>query len=569
MSFYKYFRNRARLQTFHDYSDVRDKIASDDFLFENNEFEISKLPELNGNLVDYVFRVLASHPSRIVIADYTTSKPRKIRSCTLLALCILVAKKIRENVSERRIGIALPAGIGSHVANIATLLANKIPVNLNFTLGCSSSESAIEQSGVKTVISTNTVLEKFTQFPWPKNVLDVAKIISGLGKASIMRLVVEIYTIPTEILARRYKVPTIGGDSEAALLFSSGTTGKPKGLILSHRNIIANCVQLWLTGILNRDDSVLACLPVFHSFGMTLNMWFCLLFGVRVATNVSPIEIKKLATIIEREKLTVNLSTPTFFRQYINKIDPAQLRSLRVSLAGGERVSLDFIDLWEKTFHSEMVAGYGLTEASPVVAINFPSSSKNASGAENKKGSVGRILPGISVKFVGPETGKPMPLGETGILCLKGPNIFCRYLDDEMNAVRDGWLVTGDLAKLDADGFLHIEGRVARFSKIGGEMVPHVGIEDAISKVLALIHDNGPEIAVMSKIDRRKGESLVLLSERELDMRLLREKLIKYGLPNLWIPREYVLVENIPSLATGKLDLAACKQLMEAKLLDR
>jgi acyl-[acyl-carrier-protein]-phospholipid O-acyltransferase/long-chain-fatty-acid--[acyl-carrier-protein] ligase len=480
-----------------------------------------------------------------------------------------VAKKIRENIGERRIGIALPAGAGAHIANIAVLLANKTSVNLNFTLGHSTIESAIEQAGIKTVLTASAICEKFRQFPWPKNILDISKIVSGLGKFQILKLIAEICITPTRVLARRYNVPTIGGDNEATVLFSSGTTGKPKGVVLSHKNIISNCLQIWITGILNKNDSILASLPIFHSFGMTINLWFCLLFGIRTATYPNPMEVKKISAIIEKEKLTGNLSTPTFFRQYIGKVAPKQLRSLRASVAGGERVTLDIIDSWVKTFQTEMIAGYGLTEASPVVSLNFPLSSKVNSRGNSKKGSIGRVLPGISVKFIGPETGKPMPLGETGILCLRGPNVFCGYVDDgesTAKALRDGWLVTGDLARLDADGFLHIDGRVSRFSKIGGEMVPHVGIEEAISKVLSLTHSNGPEIAVLSRIDRKKGEGLVLLSEHELDMRTLREKLLRCGISALWIPREYVLVEDIPSLETGKLDLNACKQLVESKL---
>jgi acyl-[acyl-carrier-protein]-phospholipid O-acyltransferase/long-chain-fatty-acid--[acyl-carrier-protein] ligase len=572
MSFYGYLSERIRANKPYDYSDIRDRIARDDFVFENDAALVESFPEINGNLADYAFRTLAGNPFRIILTDYTTDKPKKIRAFLMLALSLLVAKKIKENIGERRIGIALPAGAGSHIANIAMFLANKIPVNLNFTLGRNSIESAIGQSGIRTVLTADAVIDKFRQFPWPNNVLDMSKIVSGLSKFSILRVAAEICTIPTKILAKRYDVPMADSDSEATILFSSGTTEKPKGVILSHKNIISNCLQLWLTGLLNKRDSVLASLPVFHSFGMTINIWFCLLFGVRIATCTNPMEVKKISSIIEREKLTANLGTPTFFKQYIGKVNHRQLRSLRASVAGGERVTLDTIDSWEKIFQTEMIAGYGLTEASPVVSINFPLSSGARSVTNNRRGSVGRILPGISVKFIGPETGKPMPLGETGILCLKGPNIFSGYMNDEENtakALLDGWLVTGDLARLDADGFLHIDGRVSRFSKIGGEMVPHVGVEEAISRVLALTHEDGPEIAVLSKIDRKKGESLVLLSECELDMRTLREKLLHCGLSPLWIPREHILVDDIPSLATGKLDLGTCKQLMESKLSER
>ncbi|MDR3273858.1 MAG: AMP-binding protein [Puniceicoccales bacterium] len=567
MSSYKYFHRRARSSMIHNYTGIRDEIARSEFVFENDRQAIENLPELNGNLGDYLFRIFASNPSRVVLVDYTMQNPKKVRACHLLALCIFVSKRIKQHVEERRIGIALPAGMYSCVANIALFLADKIPVNLNFALGRNAVESALDQAGIRTVISTNAILEKFPQFPWSENVFDICKIISGLGKFSLLKLISEIYITPTKTLAKRYKVPTKGGDNEAVLLFSSGTTGKPKGIVLSHKNIISNCVQIWLAGILRKTDSLLSCLPVFHSFGMTINVWFCLLFGIRTATYANPLEAKTVSSIIEKEKLTFNSGTPTFFKQYLSKVEPNKLRSLRAVMVGGECVTVDLIDAWEKMFHGEMVAGYGLTEASPAVAINFPSGIQNRD-VGRKKGSVGRVMPGLSVKFIGPETGKLIPLGETGILCLKGPNVFHGYLNNEADTERvllDGWLITGDLARLDADGFLYIDGRIARFSKVGGEMIPHVGVEEAISKILSLTHERGPEIAVMSRMNKKKGENLVLLSERELDMRSLREKLLQYGLPTLWIPKECVVVDDIPALATGKLDLAACKQLLESK----
>ncbi len=553
----------------YDFSDTRKNIADSDFIFENSFANIKDLPIFSSNLGNCVFHVLAKHPTKIILTDYTTDKPKVIRAGMLLAICLLLAKKLKKHISERRVGIALPSGAGSHIANLAILLANKTPVNLNFTIGRSAIESAIEQAGIKTIISTDALLEKFPQFPWPKNVLDISKIISKFRKFSIIRLFTEICLTPTRILSKRFKISTLGGDNEATIIFSSGTTGKPKGIVLSHKNIIANCVQIKMLGLIHSNDSILASLPIFHSFGMLINMWFCLLFGIRTATCVSPLEIKKIANVIEKEKLTITISTPTFFKQYFNKVSPKSLQSLRVVAAGGEKVTIDLIDSWEKTFRSEMIAGYGLTEASPIISLNFPK--KNESDiVESKRGLVGRILPGISVKFIGPETGKQIPLGETGILCVKGPNVFNGYLNDEistMQTIRDGWLVTGDLARLDADGFLYIEGRISRFSKIGGEMVPHIGLEEVISKILSFTH-KWSRIAIMSKNDKKKGESLVLLSEHELDMQFLREKLLQAGISALWIPRECIVVDDIPSLATGKLDLNACKQILEAKLLN-
>ncbi len=553
----------------YDFSSVHKNINNSDFIFENDIKSIENLPILDGNLGNYIFHVLAKNPLKIVLTDYATDNPKVIRAGILLALSLLLAKKIKKHINERRIGIALPAGAGSHIANLALLFANKTPVNLNFTLGRSAIQSAIEQAGIKTIISTDALLKRFPQFPWTQNVLDIAKIISGFSKFSLTRLFSLFCLLPSNFLAKKFKIATIGGNNEATIIFSSGTTGKPKGIVLSHKNLIANCIQIKKLGLIKPTDSILASLPIFHSFGMLVNMWFCLLFRIKTATCTNPLEIKKIANVIKKENITITLSTPTFFKQYFNKVSPELLKSLRVVAGGGEKVSIDLINSWEKSFGSEMVAGYGLTEASPIVSLNFPKESDQ--NKNNKKGSVGRVLPGIAVKFIGPETGKPIPLGEVGILCLKGPNIFNGYLNDELSTkqiLRDGWLITGDLARLDSDGFLYIEGRVSRFSKIGGEMVPHVGLEEAISRILSLTHENGPEIAIMSRTDKKKGESLILLSEKEINMQFLREKLLQAGISPLWIPRECIILDDIPSLATGKLDLGTCKQIIESKLLE-
>jgi acyl-[acyl-carrier-protein]-phospholipid O-acyltransferase/long-chain-fatty-acid--[acyl-carrier-protein] ligase len=212
--------------------------------------------------------------------------------------------------------------------------------------------------------------------------------------------------------------------------------------------------------------------------------------------------------------------------------------------------------------------GYGLTETTPVSNINQPDPPLVTDTAEpqagKRTGSVGRLLPGMTARIVDPETGADRPLTETGVLWLRGANIFTGYLNDPektASALRDGWFVTGDLARFDDNGFLFIEGRLSRFSKIGGEMVPHGTVEQKVLEVLGWEPAEAPLISVIGLPDPVKGEALVLLTIREVSAEALREKLIAAGIPNLWIPKVVHRVDRIPQLGTGKTDLKGCKQL--------
>jgi acyl-[acyl-carrier-protein]-phospholipid O-acyltransferase/long-chain-fatty-acid--[acyl-carrier-protein] ligase len=218
--------------------------------------------------------------------------------------------------------------------------------------------------------------------------------------------------------------------------------------------------------------------------------------------------------------------------------------------------------------HIDLMQGYGLTETSPVTNVNQPDPPVLTETAEQQPGkrlgTVGRMLPGLTARVVDPDTGEDLPLTQTGMLLFKGANIFGGYLDDTEKtaaAFRDGWFVTGDLGKFDEDGFLTIEGRLSRFSKIGGEMVPHGTVEQAVIDAFAAEQADGPQVVVTGVPDSSKGESLVLLTTLALTPEVLREKLLAAGLPALWIPRVIVRVETIPVLGTGKLDLKACRQL--------
>jgi acyl-[acyl-carrier-protein]-phospholipid O-acyltransferase/long-chain-fatty-acid--[acyl-carrier-protein] ligase len=358
-----------------------------------------------------------------------------------------------------------------------------------------------------------------------------------------------------------------GGTDEAALLFTSGSGGPPKGVVLSHRNLLANFAQISSTSVLPETIVMLGCLPIFHSFGFTVTLWYPLLRGCRLVTSPSPLDTRALVDAIRDEGVTVLLGAPTFLRPLLKKAASADLRSLDLVVTGAEKLPDDLRRRFLETFHVEILQGYGLTETSPVSNLNQPNPPVTTATADeqigNKAGTVGRLLPGMSARIADPETWNEVDPGGIGILLLRGPNVFSHYLGDAAPgaSLRDGWFVTWDLARIDGDGFVSIEGRLARFSKIGGEMVPHGVVEQGIADAFGVDPADAQPVVVAGVPDQSKGEALVVLTTLDISGGQVRAKLSAAGFPNLWIPREVRRVAAIPLLGTGKLDLAACKRL--------
>lgn len=471
---------------------------------------------------------------------------------------------------KQRVGIVFPPGLGGYIANLAVTLAGKVPVNLNFTLGPASVEACIRKAGIDCLLTTERVQKKMPAFPWPETgIVDMVEELKTLPKPKVMAMLMAIYALPAKLLARWLKVPSVGDRAEAGLLFTSGSSGEPKGVALTHRNILGNCAQIDSAGLLPTSEKVVANLPIFHSFGFTVTLWYPLLRGCPVVALPSPLEVKKVAAAVEAESATILIGTPTFFKPYLKRVPPEKLASLKYVIAGAEKTPDGFADAWEERFGSAYLEGYGLTETSPVVSVNLPLKPSGVnypgeSDAGSRRGSVGRLLPGQAARILHPETREEQALDAAGLLVLKGPNVFDGYLGDpERTAeVKDGeWFITGDLARFDSDGFLYIEGRLSRFSKIGGEMVPHGTIEEHLFEAYGLLDSEVPLLAVAGCPDEAKGEILVLLAAIDIELDDLREKLTAAGLANLWIPKKIRRVEAIPLLATGKLDLRSIQKI--------
>ena len=416
---------------------------------------------------------------------------RTLTGGKLLAVSLALAWWLKKNVPERRVGIVLPPGVGATIANLGVILAGKIPVNLNFSTGRASNESAMARAGVQRLITAPALVEQIKDFPWLENRIDIAELCKSFSPATLKRMGLIAWLYPLPLLRRWLGLPKRGDREEAALLFTSGSAGEPKGVVLTHRNILANTAQIGaVLGQINLD-SILGCLPVFHSFGFTVTFWWPLLGGPRVVTYPSPLDAQKLIETIEKHKLELLITTPTFLRAFMRKAKPEQLSSLKMVVTGAEKLPLELLNDFEAKFGIRVSEGYGMTEASPGVAVNLPDeppSLMNPDGILGRRvGSVGRMLPGISARIRDPETDEDLSLFESGMLWLRGANLFEGYLKDTdrtTDVLQEGWYKTGDVGRLDEDGFLFIEGRMSRFSKIAGEMVPHLTVEQKIAEAM-------------------------------------------------------------------------------------
>jgi acyl-[acyl-carrier-protein]-phospholipid O-acyltransferase / long-chain-fatty-acid--[acyl-carrier-protein] ligase len=538
-------------------------------LLKIGEFCYGQRPILRGHLARACLRGLKRSPFRIAINDGLDNT--SLSRGKLLGAAVALSRYLRRACPEQRIGVVLPPGKGGVVANLAIVFAGKIPVNLNFTSARDSIESAKEQAGLSTIITARILAKRLEDFPWTPQVIHLDEILPEMRRAVVGWWLLGL-VMPSGVLARVLNLPRIGDRAEAILLFTSGSSGKPKGVPLTHRNILANISQFAVMLDARKDDVMLASLPFFHSFGCTVTLWYPLIEGVRTASYPNPLEAGKIASLVERRAVTVMLATPTFLRAYLRKAEPPQLQSLRLLITGAEKLPDELVKAFEARFGKEVLQGYGLTETSPVVSVNLPEPKATRAGQtvqpSNRLGSTGKLLPGIAAEIRDVDTDRKGSLHDTGMLWLRGPNIFEGYLDgpeQTAEVLRDGWFKTGDIGRFDEDGFLYIEGRLSRFSKIGGEMVPHETIEQKVVSVLPTGEHSERVIAIVGVADAAKGEALVLLSSVDLDLPRLRAALSEIGVPNLWIPKSVRRVDAIPVLASGKLDLGRCKALAEEK----
>jgi len=537
----------------------------------------SQSPTLDISLPYALIKGFKKHGAKTEILD--GKDERSLPFGKVFAAAIALSQVIKKETQKARVCIVLPPGIGGLIANVAVLLAGKIPVNLNFTASHASILSAMKQSEADRYLSADIFVRKMQAFPWPpsRQLILIERLLPTL-KPQITKWFLLSKILPASLLASLLGVAKKGGDREAILLFTSGSSGDPKGVVLTHRNVIANVTQFGSRLNLRSHDAVLGCLPLFHSFGCTVTLWYPIIEGIRLVTYPSPLETKRLAELIEKYRVSLLVATPTFLRGYLRGVNREQLGSLSLVVTGAEKLPASVAEAFEAKFGKKVLEGYGLTETSPVTNVNLPHpeplpTSNQPGLPAHRPGSVGQLMPGLAIRLTHPETTAPQPLDQPGMIWFKGPNIFPGYLNDPARSAEvltdDGWFRTGDIGRMDADGFLYIEGRLSRFSKIAGEMIPHESVEETLNRALNLEHEDTRRIAVVGIPDADRGEALILLStltggSEQQEIIDLRYRLLELGVPALWIPKVLKRVPEIPVLASGKLDVQTCVQLAQS-----
>ena len=505
-------------------------------------------------------RVARAHWNHLAIADTTGTELTYGR--TLIAAFALARVLGRRTAGETIVGTLLPASAGAVLANIALLISGRVPVNLNFTIGREALDIAVAQAGVKTILTSRKFLEKASLPEMPGMVFleDVRTTIGALDK---IRALVTAKAAPLSWLQRRLGPSHDGVPGLATIIFSSGSTAVPKGVMLTHANVLANVASLEQIFPMGPEDTFIGVLPLFHSFGFTGTFWFPLLRGSSVAYHPNPMDAKTVGDVAQKYKVTMLISAPTFVTSYVRRCTKEQFAHLRYAIVGAEKLREPLRREFRDKYGLDLLEGYGCTEMSPVVAVNYPDVTRGAvTEVNHKPGSVGKPIPGVLAKIVEVDSGADVGIGEEGLLLVKGDNVMRGYLDDPARtaeAIRNGWYVTGDIARIDEDGFIFITDRLFRFSKIGGEMVPHLRVEDAINRVL-----QETAAVVTSVPDSAKGERLVAFYAKPgITPQELWDKLGASDLPRLWIPKRESLVpiEAIPTLGTGKVDLRRVKEL--------
>ena len=497
---------------------------------------------------------------RHAIAD-TTGK-RLTYGQALIASIALSAELDRMLKGQDKVGILLPASAGAALTNIALSLIGKVPVNLNFTVSEQMVASAVRQCGITTVISLRSFLKKLDGRQTPEGTVFLEDIAGRIPRSRKLMAFLKAILFPLPMLGRGMRSCA---DDLAAIIFSSGSTGEPKGVMQSHYNIISNIESFCMLYQFEPSDRMCAVLPFFHSFGFTCTLWCPLVRGFSAHYHPNPLDGLKVAEMVRKNHLTVLLATPTFLQAYIRRAKREDFSSLRIVVAGAEKLNKRVGDVFEEKFGIRPLEGYGATELSPVAALNVPDVEVDRVYQQGtKEDSIGHPIPGVAMKIVNIETGEPMSVGSKGLLMVKGPNVMLGYLNQPektAEVLQNGWYNTGDIATMDRDGFVFLEDRLSRYSKIGGEMVPHIAIEE---KYLHALGTMERVVAVTSVPDEKKGEQLVVCYLEDAgDVETLDRIIRESDLPNLWKPRKenHLKVHDLPTSGTGKLDLMRLRQM--------
>ena len=498
------------------------------------------------------------------IVDNSGGPARTLTWGKLLVGALCVTKYLRSRVGDApNVGIWLPTGLGGALANIGVAFLGKAAVNLNYTAGTAAVRSAVKQAGVRVVITA----KKFTarvplDLPDDVQLIYLEDALESVTKWQRVGTFLLVLLLPGWVIDRfllglhRHRL-----DDVLTIVFSSGSTGEPKGVVLSHRNIAANTDASLRTLEVVPGEVLFGILPFFHSFGYTVCLWLPLNAGCVAVYFPDPRQAKEVGEIARTTRATVMAATATFLRFYLRRCGADDFRTIRLIICGAEKLPVKLQGEFQDKFGVLPLEGYGCTELSPVVSCNMADVNVGGMAQQrNARGTIGLPIVGVCVRAFDPDTLEALPVGAEGVLCVKGPNVMVGYLhqpERTAHAIQNGWYNTGDMGLIEPNGFARITGRMSRFAKIAGEMIPLEKLDDEMHEVLA----TGGErmLAVAAVPDEKRGERLIVLYLPEIEAKLsdLLASLSKRGIPNLWVPdrRDCYPVDAMPVLGSGKLDL--------------
>jgi acyl-[acyl-carrier-protein]-phospholipid O-acyltransferase/long-chain-fatty-acid--[acyl-carrier-protein] ligase len=521
-------------------------------------------------------RSAVRHPFRPCLIDTNTSQPRHLNRGKVFAGAVCLAHWLRPRLgNEPMVGVWLPQSAGGVVTNLALALLRKTAVNLNYTAGAENIASAIRQCGLRHVLTSKRFIHRVSLDPGPDVELIYGEdAIAAITTARRVRAYLAAIILPGFVLEGLLGLRGHSPDELATVIFSSGATGEPKGVMLTHRNIAANTEAFMDFVDFSHRDRVLGALPFFHSFGYTVTFWGALTAEATTVYHSDPRAAKEIGELCRTYGCTLMGATATFLRLYLRRCQPDDFKTMRLLVCGAEKLPPALIAEFKDRFCVEPLEGYGCTELSPVVSVNIPDVTVNGVTQVGKKiGTIGHPLVGVAARIVDHDTHEPVGFDREGLLLITGPNVMRGYLgrDDLTEAkVRDGWYDTGDIGKKSEDGYITLTGRVQRIAKIAGEMVPLELVEEEMHKALGTADR---VLAVTAVPDKKRGERIVVLYVEHpgLDPAAVLKELSRRGLPNLWIPdeRDCFLADEIPTLGSGKLDLKLVKEMAEKFIAGR
>ncbi len=518
-------------------------------------------------------RMAAKHPFHPCLIDSSVPGGRKLAYGRSLAASVLLGGLLRPMLGEtQNVGIWLPPSVGGALANIALAILGKTSVNLNYSSSAAMVQAAIRQAGIRHVLTSRRFTErmKFDGGPGVE-VVYLEDLLPRASKARGLVLLVAAVLLPGWLLVKLLARGKGHGPFDVAtVVFSSGSTGEPKGVVLTHANVASNANAVVQAVGAGPHDRILGVLPFFHSFGYTVTLWTPIAAGATGVYHPDPRQAKEIGELCRTHRCTIYLSTATFLRFCLKRCGPDDFRSLHMVVCGAEKLPVPLAEDFGRRFGIQAIEGYGCTEVSPAAVISRPDVVVDGfRQVRQRPGSIGESLPGVVGRIVHPETNVPLPSGEEGLLEVFGPNVMRGYLhrpDLTAKSVRNGWYATGDVGRIDADGFVWLTGRLSRFAKCGGEMVPLEQVEEVLHDILST---SERVCGVTCVPDESRGERLLVLyvaaqlEQYNLEVRAWVQQLVVRGLPKLWVPseRDFIPVPEIPVLGSGKMDLKRLKDL--------